>query len=420
MRDEVGDELLVVVADWVLSLDGREEVAGNEFRSLVDELVERMLTVRAGLAPDDRTGGVIDALVVDVDALAVALHIALLQVGGEPTKILVVGEYRDGFGVPEVVVPDSEERHDDRNIFTERRRAEIFVDFMGAGKKLFEILESDRKRDTQTNRAPKGITSADPVPEFEHVLRIYAKLFDGVAVCRKRDEMLRDRLFVLRGAEEPRLGGFRVCHRFLRRERFRRDDKERRFRIELFERFGDMSSVDVGNEVGRNIRLIGRQRFADHARTEIGTSDSDVDDVGNRFARIPFPFSASYATREILHFGEDSIYVGHNVFSVDEDRRVAAIAKRGVEHGATFGDVDLFPREHRFDFFLEPRFFGESDKQIDRFFCRAVFGEVVENPSVFDRKFIKSLRIVREQLAHRDRFDFLLMSFKILPRGGLR
>ena len=44
----------------ILGVDRCDEVAGNDPGALVDQLVEGVLSVCPGLAPDDRTGGVVD------------------------------------------------------------------------------------------------------------------------------------------------------------------------------------------------------------------------------------------------------------------------------------------------------------------------------------------------------------------------
>ncbi len=56
LREEVGEEHLVVLAEGVVRLERREKVARDEPRPLVNELVEGVLPVGAGLAPHDRPG----------------------------------------------------------------------------------------------------------------------------------------------------------------------------------------------------------------------------------------------------------------------------------------------------------------------------------------------------------------------------
>ena len=53
---EVGHEFGVVIAQRVVALAKADEVAGDQLGALVDELVEGVLPVGAGLAPDDRSG----------------------------------------------------------------------------------------------------------------------------------------------------------------------------------------------------------------------------------------------------------------------------------------------------------------------------------------------------------------------------
>ena len=86
------------------------------------------------------------------------------------------------FGVPEVIVPDAEEGHKNRNILLVRSRSEVDVRFVSAREEFFKVFKSDGESDAQTDRGPKRIASADPVPEFEHVVRINAEFFDFFAV----------------------------------------------------------------------------------------------------------------------------------------------------------------------------------------------------------------------------------------------
>ena len=88
-----------------------DEVAGDQRRPLVDQLVEAVLPVRAGLAPVDRAGLVVDSGPVERDALAVRLHRQLLQVGREALQVLVVRQHGDGLRAEEVAVPDAEQAH---------------------------------------------------------------------------------------------------------------------------------------------------------------------------------------------------------------------------------------------------------------------------------------------------------------------
>ena len=121
-----------MVADLVVGVHEPDEVGGDELRALVDELVERVLAVGAGLAPHDRAGLHGDGVAVEVDRLAVALHVELLQVRGEAGEVLAVRQDRLGLGAEEVVVPDADEAEQHGQVPLDRRGAEVLVDRRGS------------------------------------------------------------------------------------------------------------------------------------------------------------------------------------------------------------------------------------------------------------------------------------------------
>src|SRR5674536_257901 len=96
LGEEVREEQLVYVLVAVLQRVRRrgdgDEVGRDQLGALMDELVERMLPVRAGLAPEDLAGRGRDRLAVSAYALAVRLHRQLLQVRGEAVQVLRVGQ----------------------------------------------------------------------------------------------------------------------------------------------------------------------------------------------------------------------------------------------------------------------------------------------------------------------------------------
>ena len=83
LGEDVGHQHVVMPAERVQGLGEGDEVAGDEPRALVDQLVEGVLAVGAGLAPVDRPGVVVHRRAVERDVLAVALHGELLEIGGK-------------------------------------------------------------------------------------------------------------------------------------------------------------------------------------------------------------------------------------------------------------------------------------------------------------------------------------------------
>src|SRR5262245_26290252 len=107
LGEYVGEKYVVVPADRVESLGERDEVARDQPRALMDELIKGVLAVRPRLAPVDWRRLVVDVGPVDGDGFAVALHRQLLQICRKALKVLLVRENRDGRRAKEVVVPQA-------------------------------------------------------------------------------------------------------------------------------------------------------------------------------------------------------------------------------------------------------------------------------------------------------------------------
>ena len=108
LGEDVGHQHVVMAAEGVKGFVEADEVAGDEAGALVDELVEAVLSVGAGLAPVDGAGLRGDVIAGEGDVLAVGLHGELLEIGGEALEVLLVGKNCDGLGIEEVGVPDGE------------------------------------------------------------------------------------------------------------------------------------------------------------------------------------------------------------------------------------------------------------------------------------------------------------------------
>src|SRR5690606_12438141 len=132
----------MVLPDRVMGLGWRNEITGNQFGALVYQLIKCVLSIGAGLSPDDGTGLVVDRRAVTVHVFAVALHVTLLEVGSEPVQVLVVGQDGVGFGVKKVVIPNAHQRHNNRYIVFKRCVAEMLVRSVCPLQQLFKVIES--------------------------------------------------------------------------------------------------------------------------------------------------------------------------------------------------------------------------------------------------------------------------------------
>lgn len=79
LSKEVGQQNVVVntVANRVESLDGGKEITRNHLGTLMDELIEGVLTVGTRLAPDDGTSLSLDLFTRTRDVLAIGFHVTL-------------------------------------------------------------------------------------------------------------------------------------------------------------------------------------------------------------------------------------------------------------------------------------------------------------------------------------------------------
>ena len=132
LGEAIGDEQIVVMRVGVGRRRRDEQVQGNDLRSLMDELEEGMLAVGARLAPHHRAGRRIGGRAVELDVLAVALHLQLLEIGGKAPEPLVVWDHRLGGVAEDVAVPDAEQPHQDRDVALDRRFAEMLIDLIAA------------------------------------------------------------------------------------------------------------------------------------------------------------------------------------------------------------------------------------------------------------------------------------------------
>src|SRR5690606_20985099 len=96
------------------------EITWNEACTLMNQLIKRMLPIGARLAPYDRTRGIGDSPARTVDRLAVALHIALLEISRKSMQILVIRQNSFRFRTKKIAVPYPYQSHNHGDIAFQR------------------------------------------------------------------------------------------------------------------------------------------------------------------------------------------------------------------------------------------------------------------------------------------------------------
>src|SRR6185437_5685893 len=168
-REYVGDEYVVMGTERIERFVKRDEITWDQTRSLMDQLVERVLAVGPGLTPVDGAGVVADFVTLERDMLAVALHGELLEVCGKTLEVLFVGQDGDGLRIEEVGIPDGEQSEQDGEISLVGRSAEVLVHLVKSVEHGAEVVGSDGQHGRKADGGIHGIAAADPVPEAEHV-----------------------------------------------------------------------------------------------------------------------------------------------------------------------------------------------------------------------------------------------------------
>ena len=172
-----------------------------------------------------------------------------------------------GLRAEEVVVPDAEQRHEHGKVALEGRGAEVLVDRAEAGQEFVEVLRADGRHQREPDGGVDAVTTADPIPESEHVGGVDAEGLDLVGVGRHRDEVVAHGIGRTDPAHQPLARGLGVGHRLDRRERLGRDDEQRLLGVEVAGRLPDIGAVDVGHEAHLEPAIaVVAQRLVTHGR----------------------------------------------------------------------------------------------------------------------------------------------------------
>ena len=334
-----------VLGEIVLGRDGGQEIARDGLSSLVDELVESVLSVGSGLSPDYGAGLDLCSLSFLGDVLSVGLHVSLLEVGSEAVHVLVVGEDGNGLGLVEIVVPQADQAERHGQVLGALSIEKVLINGVGTGVHFHPVVETDGKGDGGSDGGPERVTATNPVPKAEHVVDVNTEGRDGFGVGGEGSKVLGNGGAVaLEVVKDPLLCGAGVCHSLLGGEGLGSDEEEGGLGVAFLEDLGHVGAVNVGAEVHVQIALgVRLEGFADHDRSKVGPSDADVDDVLDRLTGLSLPDSVANVLGELLDLGKGFVYVGHDVLTIDDYGGVGLVAKGNVQNRAALGGIDLLP-----------------------------------------------------------------------------
>jgi hypothetical protein len=222
----------------------------------------------------------------------------------------------------------------------------VLVDGVEPLEHLAEPLGPDRDHEGQADGRRKGVPTAHPVPEAEHVDGVDAELGDLLRVRGHRDEVLGHGRLVAQPLEQPAAGLLGVGQRLQGGEGLGGDDEQRAGRRKVAGRLGEVGGVDVGHEpeVQGPVRIVAQGRVG-HRRPEVGAADPDVDDGLDPLAGVPGPRSVADPVGEVGHPDEHVVDVVADLLAVDLGPGRAGIPEGDVQHGPVLGRVDVLAAE---------------------------------------------------------------------------
>ena len=418
LGEEVTQQNGVVIAEGVVADGRRDEVAGDQAGTLVDQLVKSVLAVGAGLTPDDGAGFVVDGVAVAVDAFAVGLHVPLLEVGREAVEVLIVGKDRFGFRAEEVGVPDADQGQADGQVILQRSGAKMLVHALHPVEEAGEVVKADRQGDAQADGGGEAVAATDPVPETKDVIGRDPKFLSALDVGGQGGEVPGNVGFATAVVVEPLAGGAGVGHRFLGREGLGGDEEERRFRVDLFEDFGEVGTVDVADEVDfAAVDPVGFEGFGDHDGAEIGTTDSDINHLGELLAGAAGKGAAVDFGAKVLHPVQHFTDLPADVFAVYLHVEVA-VTQGDVEHGAVFGSIDGLSGKHFFGGFPDAAGLCEAVEDVHRLLGDDVFGVVQQDVLEGLAEVGEAVGVLGEEVLHVARGHFMGVHFEFAPGEG--
>src|SRR3954469_18486310 len=142
-------------------------------------------------------------------------------------------------------------------------------------------------------------------------------------------------------------------------------------------RLGEVGTIPVRDEPEVELpSAVVTQRFISHDRAQVGSTDTDVDDVADRLSRMARSDPTPYLLGETGHPVEDGMHRGNDVLTPDVDICVSGCAQGHVQCSSLFRGVYLLAAEHRVDPGAQINFARELKKECHRLVVDAVLGEV--------------------------------------------
>ena len=220
--------------------------------------------------------------------------------------------------------------------------------------------------------------------------------------------------------QQPILGAIGIEQGFWRGERLGSHNEQRTLRVQALQIAEQMGTIDVGNKVRRDLVAIRSQGTRHQHRPQIGATNANIHHVGNGFAGVTTPFTATHPINKAAHLRQHGIHFRHHIHAINQHRGIRAIAQCRMQHRTIFTEVDLVATTHALHPAGEIDAFSQINQQPHGFIGHAVLRIIEEQIATTQRITLETLRIDGKQIAHVYVGHLLLMAPQGQPRGRLR
>ena len=303
-------------------------------RALVEQLQKRMLAVRAGLSPNDRTCVPCNLLAVSSNGFPIALHVRLLKVCWQSAQIFGVRQ-DDMRPMPQkVLIPVAQKRQQNGQVVLKWCLFKMPVDTPCACQKVQESLRAEGHGNAQSNRPPHGIAPSNPILKTESLRIRHAECPGPFQVGGHRSHLC---FRVPSPSNQPILGNGRIRHGFLCREGLAHHHEHGGPRIQSRKDSFSMGAIHIADEVTLRSFRVTTQRLDRHGGAQIRSPNANVDHICDG----PLTARGMRAVHKSKHSLPNVKHAAHDIFAIHSEDVTLVCTQGHVQDRPAFRRIQL-------------------------------------------------------------------------------
>ncbi len=257
-----------------------DELDGRHDRTLMQQLEHSMLRVGADATPCNRCRRPIDRLAIARHALAIALHLQLLEIGWQQPQPLIIGEQGARLAPHDTRIILVHESRDQRGVPGRIGQPEVPVHRRRALQQAFKRIPAKRQSSRETDGRPERIAPAYRLGKRQDARFVHAPFDRLVGIGGQRNHLAIGIIHPRLDKPVDRARG--VQHGFGGGEGFGRNGDQCRFRIKARDRPLQRGPVNIGHDRHVIARTVAAQRVDDQVRPQRRPADADMQDMADR------------------------------------------------------------------------------------------------------------------------------------------